>query len=172
MSDEEWAVGFAKSIGVFLNGDAIPSRDERGQRIVDDSFYLLFNAHHEPLDFTLPGEKWGKRAELVLDTYALNGPEDAKDDLRGGEDRHRAGALAARAALSEVVESRRPRKMKKAGATRTGLFSRLNVSRTGSGRRAASGTADRGCCRSGADRTSTMSGSDPSATGSSGWSGR
>ena len=102
MSDEEWAVGFAKSIGVFLNGDAIPSRDERGQRIVDDSFYLLFNAHHEPLEFMLPDDKWGKRAELLLDTYALNGPEDAKT-FRGGKDRHRAGTVTARAALPEVL---------------------------------------------------------------------
>jgi isoamylase len=85
MSDEEWAIGFAKSIGVFLNGDAIPSRDERGQRIVDDSFYLLFNAHHEPLEFTLPGEKWGKRAELLLDTYALDGPEDEKTIFEAGK---------------------------------------------------------------------------------------
>ena len=85
MSDEEWAVGFAKSIGVFLNGDAIPSRDERGQRIVDDSFYLLFNAHHEPLDFMLPDDKWGKRAELLLDTYALDGPEDEKTIFEAGK---------------------------------------------------------------------------------------
>jgi isoamylase len=85
MSDEEWAIGFAKSIGVFLNGDAIPSRDERGQRIVDHSFYLLFNAHHEPLAFTLPDDKWGTRAELLLDTYALNGPEDEKKIFEAGK---------------------------------------------------------------------------------------
>ena len=49
MSDEDWAAGFAKSLGVFLNGKAIPSRGPRGERIVDDSFYVIFNAHHEPL---------------------------------------------------------------------------------------------------------------------------
>jgi isoamylase len=85
MSDEEWAVGFAKSIGVFLNGDAIPSRDERGQRIVDDSFYLLFNAHHEPLEFKLPDDKWGKCAELVLDTHCLDGAQDAKVIFEAGK---------------------------------------------------------------------------------------
>ncbi len=54
MSDDDWRAGFAKSLGVFLNGRAIPSPNERGEPIVDDSFYLMFNAHHEPLEFTLP----------------------------------------------------------------------------------------------------------------------
>jgi isoamylase len=84
MSDEEWAVGFAKSIGVYLNGNAIPSLDERGQRIVDDSFYLLFNAHHEPMSFTLPGPEWGARAELMLDTSALNGAADPPPIVEAG----------------------------------------------------------------------------------------
>ncbi|HTT75360.1 MAG TPA: hypothetical protein VMF50_05195, partial [Candidatus Binataceae bacterium] len=38
--------------------------------IVDDSFYLMFNAHHKPLGFILPSERWGKKWRLVLDTYA------------------------------------------------------------------------------------------------------
>ena len=32
MDDDDWDAGFAQSIGVFLNGDAITDRDERGQR--------------------------------------------------------------------------------------------------------------------------------------------
>ena len=55
MEDEDWQAGFAKSLGVFLNGDAIAGRDARGERVLDDTFYLLFNGHHERLDFTLPG---------------------------------------------------------------------------------------------------------------------
>src|SRR5579884_371496 len=54
MEDEDWQAGFAKSLGVYLNGEAIAGLDARGERIVDDSFYLLFNGHHERLDFTLP----------------------------------------------------------------------------------------------------------------------
>jgi isoamylase len=76
MSDEEWGVGFAKSIGVFLNGKAIPNLDDRGRKIVDDSFFFLFNAFHGPLDFTLPGPEWGACAELLLDTYVLDGDGD------------------------------------------------------------------------------------------------
>jgi len=50
--------GFAKSIGVYLNGDAIPGVDSRGESVKDDSFYMLFNAHHEAMDFILPEGPW------------------------------------------------------------------------------------------------------------------
>jgi isoamylase len=69
MGDEDWRHGFSKSIGVFLNGDAISSLDERGDPVTDDSFYVLLNAHHEPLAFRLPArEQWGNRWRKVLDT--------------------------------------------------------------------------------------------------------
>ena len=35
MSDEDWGAGFAKSLGVFLNGDEIPSVDAAGRRVLD-----------------------------------------------------------------------------------------------------------------------------------------
>jgi isoamylase len=54
MSDQDWNPGFAKSLGAHLNGRAISCPGPRGERIEDDSFYLLFNAHHEPVTFTLP----------------------------------------------------------------------------------------------------------------------
>jgi glycogen operon protein len=69
MSEEDWNAGFAKSLGVFLNGHAIPTPDERGERILDDSFYVMFNAQHEPVDFRLPPPEWGRRWTKVLDTY-------------------------------------------------------------------------------------------------------
>jgi isoamylase len=59
MTDEDWESGFAKSLGVYLNGYGVPDLDVRGQRIVDDSFMLFFNAHHEPIDFTLPSKEYG-----------------------------------------------------------------------------------------------------------------
>ena len=60
MSEEDWQAGFAKSLGVFLNGDAIPTANERGERVVDDSFYVMFNAHHEPLDVPAAGGEMGQ----------------------------------------------------------------------------------------------------------------
>src|SRR5579872_288267 len=68
MSDEDWNSGFAKSIGMYLNGDAIGGVDHRGEPYQDDSFYLLFNGYHEALDFILPDGAWGKRFEKVFDT--------------------------------------------------------------------------------------------------------
>ncbi|HTY72081.1 MAG TPA: glycogen debranching protein GlgX [Actinomycetes bacterium] len=68
MADEDWENGFARTLAVFLNGEAITSPGPQGQRIVDDSFLLLFNAHETPLDFTLPSAQWGARWEIELDT--------------------------------------------------------------------------------------------------------
>lgn len=59
MTEEDWGASFAKSVAVFLNGQGIPDRDLRGQRVFDDSFFLCFNAHHEPLEFTLPPAAFG-----------------------------------------------------------------------------------------------------------------
>ncbi|MBI2216479.1 MAG: glycogen debranching protein GlgX [Candidatus Rokubacteria bacterium] len=68
MQEAHWDDASAKSLAVFLNGRAIATRDENGRRIADDSFLLLFNAHHEPLTFTIPGPRWGRRWTTVLDT--------------------------------------------------------------------------------------------------------
>jgi isoamylase len=67
MGDDDWDAGSAPTVGLFLNGEAITDRDRRGQRVTDDCFLLLFNAHHEPIEWTLP-KLWGERWELVIDT--------------------------------------------------------------------------------------------------------
>jgi len=68
MTDADWQAGYARTVGVFLNGKAIPTPDDRGEPIVDDSFYMIFNAHYEPMTFTLPGAQWGSRWERIIDT--------------------------------------------------------------------------------------------------------
>ncbi|HUP63271.1 MAG TPA: glycogen debranching protein GlgX [Thermoanaerobaculia bacterium] len=68
MTDDDWNSGFARTIGIFLNGRAIPTPDHRGEPIVDDSFSLLFNAHSEAIAFRLPTSTWGDRWEKVIDT--------------------------------------------------------------------------------------------------------
>ena len=78
MSDEDWGAGFAKSLGVFLNGDEIPEADSAGRRVLDQSFYLIFNAHWEPVEFVLPPEIWGQSWTRVLDTR--NGDAPAEDN--------------------------------------------------------------------------------------------
>ncbi|MFF5263672.1 glycogen debranching protein GlgX [Actinomadura viridis] len=79
MTDHDWNVGFAKSLGVFLNGDAITEPDPRGRRIRDDSFLMLFNAGSDPVEFVLPGPEYGERWEFTLDTAD---PEPAGDRAR------------------------------------------------------------------------------------------
>ena len=77
MSDEDWGANFAKSLGMFLNGDEIPTVDAAGRRILDESFYLIFNAHWEPVEFVLPPEIWGQSWSRVLDT--ANGKQADED---------------------------------------------------------------------------------------------
>lgn len=72
MGDADWNAGFAKTIGIFLNGQGIFCPDMNGNRVVDDSFYVLFNAHYDALDFTLPVRQWGRRWRKVLDTASAS----------------------------------------------------------------------------------------------------
>ncbi|HZY82468.1 MAG TPA: glycogen debranching protein GlgX, partial [Cyclobacteriaceae bacterium] len=56
MSDEEWQVKWSKSLAIHLNGHSIELRGPHGEAITDDSFYVMFNAYHEPVEFQLlPG---------------------------------------------------------------------------------------------------------------------
>ncbi|HYI09939.1 MAG TPA: glycogen debranching protein GlgX [Thermoanaerobaculia bacterium] len=68
MTDADWQAGYTRTLGVFLNGRAIPTPDHRGEPIIDDSFYILFSAHYEQMMFKLPTCPWGDRWELDIDT--------------------------------------------------------------------------------------------------------
>ena len=67
MTDSDWGVGYAKSLGVLLNGSSPSDPDRHGRRVADSSFYLAFNAWEEPLQFRLPGPKWGGPWCVVVD---------------------------------------------------------------------------------------------------------
>jgi glycogen operon protein len=86
MSDHDWQSGFARTIGVFLNGQAIPTPDGRGEPIFGDSFYMLFNAHYEPMKFRLPNGQWGDRWTKVIDTSETVPDLREKDALGAGEE--------------------------------------------------------------------------------------
>jgi glycogen operon protein len=68
MSEEHWNQDFAKSMAVFMNGQGIRSVGPKGEQVTDDSFYIIFNAHHEPLNFKLPSKKYGTNWLKVIDT--------------------------------------------------------------------------------------------------------
>ena len=69
MSDEDWEVGYARSLCVFINGSFL-GVDGRGEQITDDSFLLLFNAHSEPVEFRLPDQRFGQEWEIKITTQA------------------------------------------------------------------------------------------------------
>ncbi|MEU2212394.1 glycogen debranching protein GlgX [Streptomyces hygroscopicus] len=74
MTPRDWQAAHAQSLAVFLNGSAISEPGARGERITDDSFLLLFNAHHEPLDFVVPVDH-GKQWQVIVDTAVPEGVE-------------------------------------------------------------------------------------------------
>ena len=76
MTSEDWNTGFAKSLGVFLNGDALPDPDRRGHRISDDSFLLPFTAHYEDVTFVLPDGPWGEQWLLDFNTAVVPVPSE------------------------------------------------------------------------------------------------
>lgn len=79
MSDEQWQEAFARSVAVFLNGDAIAEPDLRGEDVVDDSFLVLFNGAPESVTFTLPDIDYGTQWTVVLDTDSQFEAGDVKE---------------------------------------------------------------------------------------------
>jgi len=68
MDDHHWQEDHARSLAVYLNGEGIRSVGNDGKKIVDASFYLLFNAYWEDVSYQLPNENYGARWMKILDT--------------------------------------------------------------------------------------------------------
>ena len=68
MTQQEWDAGWTRSIGMLLNGRTLDDVNEVGEPIVDDTFLVLLNAHHEPVRFSLPAPRQGAAWDLLLDT--------------------------------------------------------------------------------------------------------
>jgi glycogen operon protein len=83
MSDDDWDAGFAKSLAMYLNGHGIRETDERGEQVVDDCFYLAFNASEEPIEYTLPSSEYAVGWTVVVDTANL-GPME-HEEIKAGE---------------------------------------------------------------------------------------
>ena len=76
MTEEQWQIGFSKAIGVFLNGEEIPRVGYQGQRIIDESFLLFFNAHWEMIEFTFPIDLQERGWMVEIDTKEVGFVED------------------------------------------------------------------------------------------------
>jgi glycogen operon protein len=68
MTEKQWLVSYAKAMEIFLNGEGIVTPGRRGERIIDESFLLFFNAHYETLEFALPNVLNDREWEIVIDT--------------------------------------------------------------------------------------------------------
>ena len=78
MTQRDWRNGEGRAIGVFLNGDELSAKTRQGEELRDDSFLLLFNAHHEPVTFRLPTRRFGTRWTLELSTLEPELEEGAR----------------------------------------------------------------------------------------------
>ncbi len=67
-SDGVWSTSSMLGLGVRLLGTEIEETDENGDRIVGDTLFLIFNAHHEAIRFVLPQDAPSPPWETVLDT--------------------------------------------------------------------------------------------------------
>ncbi|MFW0791636.1 glycogen debranching protein GlgX [Gordonia sp. CPCC 205333] len=83
MTAADWDSGFGKSLAVFLNGEGIAEPDLRGEKVVDDTFLICFNAHDGAIDFSMPSARYGDRWIGVLDTSDATGASTVTVDAGG-----------------------------------------------------------------------------------------
>jgi glycogen operon protein len=72
MTQTEWEQDFARCLGMYLSGAALHAVSRHGRPIFDDDFLVLFNAHHEDVEFRMPelgGEAW----QTLIDTTHPSG---------------------------------------------------------------------------------------------------
>ena len=84
MSDEEWAAGWVKALGVRLDGHLVGEETEEGAPLLDDTLLILMNAHDEPVAFQLPCEPGAPEWELLLDTRDGEPPAKSGPRFPGG----------------------------------------------------------------------------------------
>jgi glycogen operon protein len=84
MTEDQWSDGGLRTVMVFLNGSAITDTGTKGERIVDDSFLLAFNAHDQPVEYLVPELTPGAVWRPLIDTRKLR-PRAARRRFAAGE---------------------------------------------------------------------------------------
>ncbi len=116
MHEQDWQTGYARTLAVWLNGQGIIEPDSRGRRVEDDDFLLMFNAHSDPVDFTIPSEVTGVEWREAVNTGVGDGIPDPKGPCR------RPGDIISVTGRSVVVMhtvSPGPKKVDDGSSTRT-----------------------------------------------------
>jgi glycogen operon protein len=70
MTDKAWGDNFARCLGVMLNGQILDDMNKRGDPLVGDTLFLIFNSHHGTIQFRLPHRPQEGSWERLLDTAA------------------------------------------------------------------------------------------------------
>ena len=78
MSDAEWQQSYARSLGIYLAGEAVGERDEHGEQVKDDNFLLLLNAHYEEVPFILPRQLDEMPWQVLIDTSQSEGTREGQ----------------------------------------------------------------------------------------------
>ena len=68
MSDEEWGLGWVRCLGLMLNGETLGDVDDAGEPVKDDTFLIMLNCHHEPIQFYMPKPLTADNWEIIIDT--------------------------------------------------------------------------------------------------------
>ena len=84
MAEEEWGQGWVRCLGLMLNGETLGQVDENGEPVKDESFLIIVNCHHDPIDFYLPHPPNEGEWEVLVDTKQEADPEAETDQMRPG----------------------------------------------------------------------------------------
>jgi isoamylase len=74
MTPEEWNAGWVRCIGLRLNGRTLDDVNGVGEPIRDDTFLILLNPHHEPIQFYMPPQP-GKAWEVLVSSASPGNKE-------------------------------------------------------------------------------------------------
>lgn len=66
--ESHWESDDAKSIAFFLNSEHLPAPGRHGAEVPEYGFYVLLNAHWEPVDYVVPGAPFPETWDVVIDT--------------------------------------------------------------------------------------------------------
>ncbi len=83
MSNEEWGLGWVRCMGLQLSGKTLDQFDDLGLPVMDDTYLMCFNPHHEPINFYMPKNGDATEWELVIDTRDTEATQPAH--VRAGE---------------------------------------------------------------------------------------
>ena len=76
MTDQHWSENYARSLAIYMNGKSIQLVSSTGEKLIDGTFYVVFNAHSEGIDFKLPNDSFASDWTKVLDTSQGTANED------------------------------------------------------------------------------------------------